>query len=805
MATEVESSGVPVSASAATPTGSEEQTAVWPLDYPVSVGLLERRIAEAISDVTGSGDLATKSYVESSVSAAASSLATAVAAVEDSLPLVVGTDVDDLETRVSAIVPKVDADDASKGAPRRIAVSKTDGAVTRRAALTPSCLDVRATATVNGQSVSTVTRYGELGIEYGSAVSPGLTTHALKVPSISKDEVIATESGLALKVDKTSVGSATVVDKETGAVKTQGVASLDENGHVPSSQLPSYVDDVLEFATKNDFPGAKEGDDAKGETGKIYVALDTNLTYRWGGTAYVEITSSLALGETSATAYAGDKGKSLKDAFDRHVNTESTVNPHKVTAAQVGVTLTNGTLKVGDQSITPLTAKTETDPKFSEWKGGTSIAAGEGSTASGENASAFGYDNTASGYFSSALGNDNTASDPYSFALGTGNTASGESSSALGIGNTAEGMNSTALGYKAFTSNAWENALAVSQTPDKIYLGSSVDDRGESAKTLQSYLDEIADTTELSSEITRGKGDLAVYMKKLKFVPAATMFRGELYWTNSNQNDPDDPNNQYVLTSEDGYTFTGKCPPFASSQAYVGSNNDITFHVSYGADGRVNSISCESTMHRVSPDYWPEEHQVDPEDLGAGTYLGDPREFAAEVNKYADGGSVAMPWSVQIETIEPDGGDYTFIQDYGAVSYYAVYVDDYIPGSDTLAKTSEVDAVSKSIPTISATDATFSSAVLATTTTVDEDDAVKLYELAGVATADRPEVKLSALLNALVKAVVALKPAQNAAELASAANYDADAEGADFTGLAAALGVAVADDTTAGDLVAASR
>ena len=81
-----------------------------------------------------------------------------------------------------------------------------------------------------------------------------------------------------------------------------GVAELDANGKVPSAQLPSYVDDVLEYANKASFP-------ATGESGKIYIALDTNKTYRWGGTAYVEISESLALGETSSTAYRGDRGK----------------------------------------------------------------------------------------------------------------------------------------------------------------------------------------------------------------------------------------------------------------------------------------------------------------------------------------------------------------------------------------------------------------------------------------------------------------------------------------------------------------
>ena len=79
------------------------------------------------------------------------------------------------------------------------------------------------------------------------------------------------------------------------------VATLDANGHVPSSQLPSYVDDVLEYADTEHFP-------VQGETGKIYVAMDTNKTYRWGTNSYVEISASLALGSTEGAAYPGNLG-----------------------------------------------------------------------------------------------------------------------------------------------------------------------------------------------------------------------------------------------------------------------------------------------------------------------------------------------------------------------------------------------------------------------------------------------------------------------------------------------------------------
>lgn len=116
----------------------------------------------------------------------------------------------------------------------------------------------------------------------------------------------------AVTLTKTDVGLNNVTNdaqvKRSEMGKAGGVAQLDSVGKVPSSQLPSYVDDVLEYDNKAAFP-------ATGETGKIYVDKATNKTYRWGGTAYVEISASIALGETSSTAYAGNKGKANADAI----------------------------------------------------------------------------------------------------------------------------------------------------------------------------------------------------------------------------------------------------------------------------------------------------------------------------------------------------------------------------------------------------------------------------------------------------------------------------------------------------------
>lgn len=139
----------------------------------------------------------------------------------------------------------------------------------------------------------------------------------------------------AVKVGKDSSGHVVLGNaltaSDVGAIATtakgaaNGVAELDSTGKVPSSQLPSFVDDVLEYDKQSSFP-------TTGEAGKIYIAQDTNKTYRWSGSAYVEISASLALGETSSTAYRGDRGKT---AYDHSQLTSG--NPHNVTKSDVGL------------------------------------------------------------------------------------------------------------------------------------------------------------------------------------------------------------------------------------------------------------------------------------------------------------------------------------------------------------------------------------------------------------------------------------------------------------------------------------
>lgn len=96
------------------------------------------------------------------------------------------------------------------------------------------------------------------------------------------------------------------------------------NGLVPASQLPSFVNDVLEFTAIGDFP-------TNGETDKIYLAKDTNKIYRWSGSEYVQVNGGLALGETSETAYRGDRGKISYD------HSQTIGNPHGTTKGDIGL------------------------------------------------------------------------------------------------------------------------------------------------------------------------------------------------------------------------------------------------------------------------------------------------------------------------------------------------------------------------------------------------------------------------------------------------------------------------------------
>lgn len=170
------------------------------------------------------------------------------------------------------------------------------------------------------------------------------------------------------EVTKVQVGLGNVTNdaqvKRSEMGTANGVATLGEDGLVPSSQLPSFVNSILEFDSKDNFP-------TTGETGKIYVAKDSNLTYRWSGTQYIEISTSLTLGETSSTAYAGDKGKDVADKLAKVRNTQLShikdTDTFSATAEKVSL---NYDCYVGDQYGAEATSHSVDIPVASETQAG---------------------------------------------------------------------------------------------------------------------------------------------------------------------------------------------------------------------------------------------------------------------------------------------------------------------------------------------------------------------------------------------------------------------------------------------------
>ena len=158
--------------------------------------------------------------------------------------------------------------------------------------------------TGGGGNVNSV--QGEIGDVVLDADDVGATT---QVYVDTQDSLL--QDQIDLKADATSVS-------QSLALKADLIGGL-----IPASQLPSYVDDVLNFPDLASFPFV-------GEDGKIYVAEDANKTYRWSGSSYVESGGGgVALGETSSTAYRGDNGKIAYD------HTLSQGNPHNTTTSEI--------------------------------------------------------------------------------------------------------------------------------------------------------------------------------------------------------------------------------------------------------------------------------------------------------------------------------------------------------------------------------------------------------------------------------------------------------------------------------------
>lgn len=162
----------------------------------------------------------------------------------------------------------------------------------------------------------------------GETSYPDFTDNAGKVLTVNttEDGVEWTTPATQVYVDTQDSLLQDQIDSKADAMAISQSLALKADlisGLIPASQLPSYVDDVLSFPDLVSFPSL-------GEDGKIYIAEDVNKTYRWSGSSYVEIGGGgVALGETSSTAYRGDRGKI---AYDHSL---SQGNPHNTTTSEI--------------------------------------------------------------------------------------------------------------------------------------------------------------------------------------------------------------------------------------------------------------------------------------------------------------------------------------------------------------------------------------------------------------------------------------------------------------------------------------
>ena len=153
-----------------------------------------------------------------------------------------------------------------------------------------------------------------------------------------------------IPIGDTSEISSKLQDFINSKGSANGIASLDEQGVVPSAQLPSYVDDAIDVYATYDksaegvlsniqlFSNQEKTTPITPESGKIYIDVEGNYQFRWTGTQYATLGAPTVLGEVTGTAYDGGKGKALSDKINK-MSDKVVVGPTTVEAASDTITL----------------------------------------------------------------------------------------------------------------------------------------------------------------------------------------------------------------------------------------------------------------------------------------------------------------------------------------------------------------------------------------------------------------------------------------------------------------------------------
>lgn len=159
------------------------------------------------------------------------------------------------------------------------------------------------TVTVSSDTSGKITITGAQSIT-GNAATATIATTA---NTLTTARTISLSGDITGSVSFNGSSNTVIASSITNKGLANGVATLDSSGKVPSDQLPSYVDDVLEYANFAAFPSI-------GDSGKIYIALETNLTYRWSGSVYVPVGGSSGSADSALKLFTARNISTTGDA-----------------------------------------------------------------------------------------------------------------------------------------------------------------------------------------------------------------------------------------------------------------------------------------------------------------------------------------------------------------------------------------------------------------------------------------------------------------------------------------------------------
>jgi hypothetical protein len=198
----------------------------------------------------------------------------------------------------------------------------------------------------NRVGIGTITPSVELEI-VGGILADSIALDASFTPTNATD--VTTKDYVDTEIASAVSTSASGLQATSEKGQANGYASLDSNAKVPASQLPSYVDDVAEYANVSSFP-------TTGETGKLYVDQSTGDIYRWSGSSYVQINDSVSTSD-SATRLATARDFSLSgDVTASAVSFDGTANVVlSTTVPEASVTQHEAALTIAQSQVTNLT------------------------------------------------------------------------------------------------------------------------------------------------------------------------------------------------------------------------------------------------------------------------------------------------------------------------------------------------------------------------------------------------------------------------------------------------------------------